>query len=162
MRYCTSDRTHGHVKQLFSTQTQIQSLSRIACMCVNDDAQQHNHVQVSHRMTTSRLHKNVPSNRHFPLDLSHAPSLWGETSRRTATRERDREHRKTGAVRPSVMSDHPREAHTCCSAESVDVPSTGRPTPGKRLPVFSPCVHVTSAHSILQQRNTICERPVTC
>ena len=27
---CTGDRKHGHVKQLFSTQTQIQSLSRKA------------------------------------------------------------------------------------------------------------------------------------
>ena len=27
---CTGDRKHGHAKQLFSTQTQIQSLSRMA------------------------------------------------------------------------------------------------------------------------------------
>ena len=33
--------------------------------------------------------------------------------------------------------------------------------PGRRLLVFSPCVHLTSAHPILQQRNTICERFTT-
>ena len=30
------------------------------------------------------------------------------------------------------------------------------------LPVFSSCVHLTSAHLILHQRNTICERFTTC
>ena len=70
---CTRNQKHGRVKQLFSTQTRIQSLSRMArCACMT---MRRNHEQVSHRMTAPRPHKNVPqTSKHCTRSLTIAPT----------------------------------------------------------------------------------------
>ena len=70
---CTGDRKHGHVKQRFSTQTQNQSLSRMArCACMTmRNNQPCTHVSQDDNYQTSQ---ECSSNRHFSLDLSHSSS----------------------------------------------------------------------------------------
>ena len=108
------------------------------CKCPQDDDYQ----------TSSEC----PLNRHYSHDLSHASSMWGERNRRTATRERTNK----SSTFSSVSSDQPCDARTCCSIDSVDVPSSGRSTTGRRLltGLLLMC-HITSAHLIPQQRSTV-------
>ena len=70
---CTCDRKHGHVKQLFSTQTQIQSLRRMArcaCMTMRNNQPCTHVAQDDNCQTSQECH----SNRHFSLDLSQISS----------------------------------------------------------------------------------------
>ena len=87
---CTSDRKHGHANQLFSTQTQIQSQPN-GQMCVHDDLRRMSLKQAFFHLT------------------SRTPPRCG--AKRTDA-QRQEEHRKTGPVRSSVLSDHPCEPHT--------------------------------------------------
>ena len=66
---CTSDWKHGRVKQLFSTQTQIQSLSRMArCACMTmRNNQPCTSVSQDDNYQTSQ---ECPPNKHYTLDLS--------------------------------------------------------------------------------------------
>ena len=68
---CTSDRKHGHMKQLFSTQTQIKSLSRMArCACMTMRHKQPcTSVSQDDNYQTSQ---ECPSKKHHTLDLSHS------------------------------------------------------------------------------------------
>ena len=99
-------------------------------------------MQVSNEMTTPRPHKNVPQTGNIHL-ISHTPPRCG--ANRSVTQRHERRS-ATGLAVSGVMSDHPYAPHTRCSIESVDVPSSGRSTTGRRLPVFSsmrtPQVHV--------------------
>ena len=66
---CTGDRKHGHVKQLFVAQTQIQSLSRMArcaCMTLRNNQPCTSASQDGNYQTLQEC----PSNRHHTLHLS--------------------------------------------------------------------------------------------
>ena len=100
-----------------------------------------------------------PLNKHYSHDFSHASSMWTETNRRTATRERTSMSSTFPVSRVTIRAKPARDA---ALSSWMYPPAVAQRLADVCLPVFSSCVHLTSAHLILQQRNTICERFTTC
>ena len=124
-------------------------------MCVHDDARQSTMCkcpQDNDYQTSSEC----PSNRHYSQDLSHASSMYGETNRQTATRERTNRSSKFPVSRVAISAVPARDA-------ALSPPSSRRSTTGRRLLTgLQFMCHFTSVHLILQQRNTNCGRFTTC
>ena len=100
-----------------------------------------------------------PSNRHYLHDLSHASSMWGETNRHTATRESTSKSSTFPVSRVPIRAKPARDA---AKSPRMYPAGVAQRLVDVCLPVFSSCVHITSAPLILQQWNTICERFTTC
>ena len=78
-------------------------------MCVHDDARQSTMCkcpQDDDYQTSSEC----PSNKHYLHDLSNASSMWGETNRRTATRERTNRSSTFPVSRVTIRSKPARDA----------------------------------------------------
>lgn len=125
-------------------------------MGAHEDVQQPSHVrhvQVSNKMTPYQITR-----------TSHKQALSARSLKRLLDVERiapmliDKGEKEQIQHVSSVLSDQPCEGRPYCSARSVDVPSRGRSTPGRRMPVFSfhqiKCVPFTSARLCLHHSET--------
>ena len=127
-------------------------------MCVHDDARQSTMCKCP-QDDDYKTSSGCRSNKHYLHDLSHASSMWSETRRRRATRERTSRSSTFPVSRVTIRAKPARDA---ALSSWMYPPAVAQRLTDVCLPVFSSCVHLTSAHLILQQRNTICERFTTC